>query len=235
MESMTDEILTVEDDDRIRTAIRVALEDEGFVVHEASSAELALEQLGASMVDLVLIDVRLPGMGGFELVRRLRVDSTVPIVMVSALSDSHDIVAGLEAGADDYVTKPFVLKELAARVRANLRRVNDLSSGSSENPRAAPMMFGDLELRHDEAVVLREGKPVSLTKTEFHLLSELAVNAGIVLSRERLLERVWGYDYFGDTRLVDAHIRRLRTKVERDPSEPELILTVRGLGYKLDP
>jgi DNA-binding response OmpR family regulator len=235
METMSDAILTVEDDDRIRTAIRVALEDEGFVVHEAPSAELALEQLEQAPVDLVLIDVRLPGMGGFELVRRLRTDSTVPIVMVSALSDSHDIVAGLEAGADDYVTKPFVLKELAARVRANLRRVNHLSSGSGDDLRSAPIVLGDLELRHDEALVLRDGEPLSLTKTEFHLLSELAVNPGVVLSRERLLERVWGYDYFGDTRLVDAHIRRLRTKVERNPSEPELILTVRGLGYKLDP
>ncbi len=231
---MADEILTVEDDDRIRTAIRVALEDEGFTVREAPSAEAALETLGVSMVDLVLVDVRLPGMGGFELVRRLRHDSTVPIVMVSALSDSHDIVAGLEAGADDYVTKPFVLKELAARVRANLRRANDLSAASGEDPRSAPMVFGDLEIRHAEALVLRGGERLSLTKTEFRLLSELAVSAGAVMSREQLLEAVWGYDYFGDTRLVDAHVRRLRTKVERDPSDPELILTVRGLGYKLD-
>ncbi len=143
-------------------------------------------------------------------------------------------MAGLEAGADDYVTKPFVLKELAARVRAHLRRVNALGPNEGDNNRSLPIRFGDMELRHDEAVVLRGGEPVSLTKTEFNLLSELATNAGIVLSREQLLERVWGYDYFGDTRLVDAHIRRLRTKVETDPGNPETIVTVRGLGYKLE-
>ena len=233
MEEMADEILTVEDDDRIRTAIRVALEDEGFAVREAPSAERVLEELDRAPVGLVLLDVRLPGMSGFEFVRRIRTDSTVPIVMVSALSDSHDIVAGLEAGADDYVTKPFVVKELTARVRANLRRAQDLSG--SAGGRTPVMRFDDLELRIDEAVVTRAGEPVALTKTEFHLLSELAVNAGIVLSRENLLERVWGYDYFGDTRLVDADIRRLRTKVEADPSNPTHIVTVRGLGYKLEP
>ena len=182
----------------------------------------------------MLLDIRLPGMSGFELVRKIRSDSALPIVMVSALSDSHDIVAGLEAGADDYVTKPFVLKELAARVRAHLRRVNTLGPGEGDGKRSLPIRFGDLELRHDEAVVLRAGEPISLTKTEFNLLSELATNAGIVLSREHLLERVWGYDYFGDTRLVDAHIRRLRTKVEKDAGNPETIVTVRGLGYKLE-
>ncbi|MBK5286914.1 MAG: response regulator transcription factor [Acidimicrobiia bacterium] len=231
---MADQILTVEDDDRIRTAIRVALEDEGFSVREAESAEVALDLIATAPPDLVLLDVRLPGMNGFELVRRIRADYSLPIVMVSALSDSHDIVAGLEAGADDYVTKPFVLKELSARVRANLRRANTMAPSDDGIARTEPIRFGDIELRHDEAVVLRGGEPISLTKTEFNLLSELAVHAGIVLSREKLLERVWGYDYFGDTRLVDAHIRRLRTKVEKDPGEPEIILTVRGLGYKLE-
>lgn len=231
---MADQILTVEDDDRIRTAIRVALEDEGFSVREAESAEIALDMIRSGPPDLVLLDVRLPGMNGFELVRQIRADHSLPIVMVSALSDSHDIVAGLEAGADDYVTKPFVLKELSARVRANLRRAHTMAPSDDGFSRSEPIKFGDIELRQDEAVVLRGGEPISLTKTEFNLLSELAVHAGIVLSREKLLERVWGYDYFGDTRLVDAHIRRLRTKVEVDPGEPQLIVTVRGLGYKLE-
>jgi len=148
------------------------------------------------------------------------------VIMVTARTDTHDVVAGLEAGADDYVTKPFVAKELAARIRALLRR-----SRSVDDPDV--FGFGDVEVRPDEGTVRRAGEEVHCTRTEFRLLCELAANPGKVLSREQLLDRVWGYDYFGDGRLVDVHIRRLRTKIESDPANPRHILTVRGMGYKL--
>ncbi len=222
-------ILTVEDDERIRTAVRMALEDEGWIVDEAGSGEDALEAFSRAPADVVLIDLMLPGIDGFELCRSIRRQSDVPVLMVTARADTHDVVAGLEAGADDYVTKPFQPKELSARIRALLRRVRAGDSGSTQ------MRFGDLELIPEEGVVRREGKEVHLTKTEFRLLCELAATPGRVFSREQLLERVWGYDYFGDGRLVDVHIRRLRTKVEKDPANPRHVLTVRGLGYKLQP
>ncbi|MGH8986794.1 MAG: response regulator [Acidimicrobiia bacterium] len=228
-------ILAVEDDDRIRTSMRMALEDEGFEVTEAISAEAALETFRNRRVDLVLVDLMLPGMSGLDLCRSLRQNSGVPIVAVTARVDSHDVVAGLEAGADDYVRKPFAVKELAARIRALLRRAQPLEPGAA--PAKAPMShrFGEIEVLPEAGVVRRRGKDVRLTRTEFLLLCELVVNAGLVLSRDQLLERVWGYDYFGDGRLVDAHVRRLRTKVEDDPSKPRYLVTVRGLGYKLQP
>jgi DNA-binding response OmpR family regulator len=219
-------ILAVEDDERIRTAVRMALEDEGWEVDEAGSGEDAIEAFGATPSDVVLIDLMLPGIDGFELCRSIRRQSDVPIVMVTARTDTHDVVAGLEAGADDYVTKPFQPKELSARIRALLRRARP-------TPGTAHLRFGDLEVVPAEGVVRREGEEVHLTKTEFRLLCELASTPGRVFSREQLLERVWGYDYFGDGRLVDVHVRRLRTKVEADPANPRHVVTVRGLGYKL--
>jgi DNA-binding response OmpR family regulator len=213
--------------------MRLALEDEGYVVVEANCAEAALTLLPNEDIDLILVDVMLPGANGFDLVRTVRQTSAVPIVMVTARSDSHDVVAGLEAGADDYVRKPFVVKELEARLRALLRRTRD-GSGDAIRPPPRSRQFGDLELTPDAGTLTRDGVPVSLTRTEFRLLCELVENEGLVLSREQLLERIWGYDYFGDARLVDAHIRRLRTKVEVDPSEPAFIVTVRGLGYKFE-
>jgi DNA-binding response OmpR family regulator len=220
-------ILTVEDDERIRTAVRMALEDEGWEVVEAESGELALEAWSNGPADVVLIDLMLPGMDGFEVCRALRRASDVPIVMVTARADTHDVVAGLEAGADDYVTKPFQPKELSARIRALLRRARPAEPGR------AHLRFGELEVIPDEGVVRREGNEIHLTKTEFRLLCELASAPGRVFSREQLLERVWGYDYFGDGRLVDVHVRRLRTKVEADAANPRHVVTVRGLGYKL--
>ncbi len=169
----------------------------------------------------------LPGIDGFEACRTLRHQSTVPIIMVTARSDTHDVVAGLEAGADDYVTKPFVAKELAARIRALLRRSRPDTLGDSV------LSFGDVQIEPEAGVVRRAGQEVHCTRTEFRLLCELADHPGKVLSREHLLEQVWGYDYFGDGRLVDVHVRRLRTKVEPDPANPRFILTVRGMGYKL--
>ena len=221
--------MTVEDDERIRAAVKLALEDEGWSVEESESGEDALERFARTPCDVVLIDIMLPGMDGFEVCRSIRRTSDVPIVMVTARDDTHDIVAGLEAGADDYLTKPFAPKELSARIRALLRRVR--SSDSS----ATHLRFGDLEIIPDEGVVRRGTDEVHLTKTEFRLLCELASGPGRVFSREVLLERVWGYGYFGDGRLVDVHVRRLRTKIEVDPANPRHVVTVRGLGYKLQP
>ena len=171
-------------------------------------------------------------MSGFDVCRALRAMSIVPIVMVTAQTDTQDMVAGLEAGADDYVTKPVVPKELAARVRAHLRRAQlqnvSIGSGPSE-------IMGDIDLRREQGLVFKGGQELSLTKTEFNLLCEFADHPNVVLSRDQLLERVWGYDYLGDSRLVDAHVRRLRVKIEDHPDDPKLIVTVRGIGYRLMP
>jgi DNA-binding response OmpR family regulator len=220
-------ILAVEDDERIRSALKLALEDEGWTVEAAASGEDAIEAFERHPSDVVLIDIMLPGIDGFELCRTIRRSSDVPIVMVTARNDTHDIVAGLEAGADDYLTKPFAPKELSARIRALLRRIRPVQVGHER------LVFGDLELIPEEGKVLMSGEEVHLTKTEFRLLCELALNRGKVFSREELLDRVWEYDYFGDGRLVDVHIRRLRTKVEADPANPRHVVTVRGLGYRL--
>ncbi|MDG2260781.1 MAG: response regulator transcription factor [Actinomycetota bacterium] len=222
-------ILTVEDDERIRTAVRFALEDEGWVVDEADNGEAAVEKFTREPADVVLIDIMLPGMDGFELCRSIRRASDVPIVMVTARADTHDVVAGLEAGADDYLTKPFAPKELSARIRALLRRARVSTTDS-------PLIrIGELEIAPEQGVVKRGGDEVHLTKTEFRLLCELASSPGKVFSRESLLEKVWGYGYFGDGRLVDVHVRRLRTKVELDAANPRHVVTVRGMGYKLTP
>lgn len=220
-------ILTVEDDERIRTAVKMALEDEGWVVEEADNGEDAIESFARHPSDVVLIDIMLPGIDGFEVCRSIRRNSDVPIVMVTARADTHDVVAGLEAGADDYLTKPFAPKELSARIRALLRRARTSEPGVSH------LKFGELEIVPEEGVVLRNDQEVHLTKTEFRLLVELAASPGRVFSREVLLERVWGYGYFGDGRLVDVHVRRLRMKIENDPANPRHVVTVRGLGYKL--
>ncbi|NNC80853.1 MAG: response regulator transcription factor [Acidimicrobiales bacterium] len=220
-------ILTVEDDERIRTAVKLALEDEGWDVVESDNGEDALLKFGQQPSDVVLIDIMLPGIDGFDVCRSIRRISDVPIVMVTARADTHDVVAGLEAGADDYLTKPFAPKELSARIRALLRR-----SRGSDSP-APDMSFGDLDILPDQGMVKKGGEEVHLTKTEFRLLVELASAPGKVFSRESLLERVWGYGYFGDGRLVDVHVRRLRTKIEDDAADPQHVVTVRGLGYKL--
>ena len=222
-------ILAVEDDERIRAVVRLGLEDEGWQVEEAPTGEEAIELFKRTPADVVLIDIMLPGIDGFEVCRNLRRVSDVPIIMVTARDDTHDVVAGLEAGADDYLTKPFATKELSARIRALIRRARAADHGATH------LRFGDLEIIPDEGIVRRSGQELHLTKTEFRLLVELASTPGRILTREDLLERVWGYGYFGDGRLVDVHIRRLRTKVELDPANPRHVVTARGLGYKLQP
>jgi DNA-binding response OmpR family regulator len=222
-------LLFIEDDDGIRLALTLALEDEGYSVVEAPTGADGLRCFDEKPPDLVLLDLRLPDMSGFDVCRALRSRSIVPIIIITAQTDTHDMVAGLEAGADDYVTKPVVPKELAARIRALLRRVQL----QGPPPTASQSVFGDVELRREQGIVLKAGAELALTKTEFRLLCEFADHAGAVLSRDQLLERVWGYDYLGDSRLVDAHVRRLRLKIEDQPDHPQLIVTVRGIGYRL--
>ncbi|MET8230633.1 response regulator transcription factor [Micromonospora sp. NPDC005298] len=221
-------VLVIEDDDRIRRALLLALEDEGYDVLGAATAEEGLRVQRREPADYVLVDLMLPGLDGFECIRQVRRDDDVPIVVVSARDDTHDIVAALEAGADDYVVKPVAIKELTARLRALRRRARSVAAPDV----VAVFAFGDLEISPDAGEVRRVGQPVPVTRTEFRLLCELAEHAGRVLSRQQLLQRVWGYDS-GDERLVDVHVGRLRQKIEPDPANPRHLVTLRGLGYKL--
>jgi DNA-binding response OmpR family regulator len=221
-------ILLVEDDAGIRAALSLALEDEGYEMLQAPDGRTGLALVAGEHPDLVLLDLRLPDISGFEVCREIRAKSNLPIIMVTAQTDTHDLVAGLEAGADDYVTKPVNSKELAARIRAALRRIVRESTGRTPDV----TRFGDIELRRDAGIVLKGGVEVALTKTELRLLIEFADHPNSVLSRDQLLERVWGYEYLGDSRLVDAHIRRLRVKIEDSPNEPRFITTARGMGYR---
>jgi DNA-binding response OmpR family regulator len=227
---MPGRILIVDDDEDIRIQTSVLLRDEGYEIDEAATSGDAISHFQRRPADCVLLDVMLPDGSGFDTCRTLRGSSDVPIIMVTARTDTYDVVAGLEAGADDYVTKPFEMKELAARIRAMLRRTRFQDSGTSRI-----VLGGRVEILPDEAVVRCDGDEVHLTRTEFRLLCELAENPGRLYTREVLLESVWGYEYVGDTKLVDAHVHRLRSKIERDPSEPQHVVTVRGLGFKAVP
>lgn len=227
---MATRILFVEDDDAIRETTRVALEDEDYIVDEATTGAEALRSFDRHQPDCVLLDLMLPDTSGFQVCRSLRQRSSVPIIMVTARSDTFDVVAGLEAGADDYVTKPFQPKELAARIRALLRRARGM-----EPPSSAIRLGSGLVVLPDEGVVRRNGEDVHLTRTEFRLLCEMAGSLGRMFTREMLLERIWGYGYFGDGKIVDVHVYRLRAKIEDDPANPRHVITVRGLGYKVQP
>jgi DNA-binding response OmpR family regulator len=231
--------LIVEDDDHIRTSLRWAMEDEGYAVDEAASGEAACRAVDADPPDLMLVDLMLGRMDGFGVIRAVRRGHDLPIVVVSARSDTHDIVAALEAGADDYVTKPFQVKEITARLRALRRRVGAGTAPANDGQPAETVLDRDpaapLVLREGRGTVHRGPRQLPLTVTEFRLLCELAASPGRVLSRQELLERVWQHGFFGDERIVDVHVRRLRTKVEQDPGAPRIVVTVRGLGYRLDP
>ncbi|MET8830036.1 two-component system response regulator CseB [Streptomyces sp. NPDC004610] len=227
-------VLFVEDDDVIREATQLALERDGFAVTAMPDGLAGLEAFRADRPDIALLDVMLPGLDGVSLCRRIRDESTVPVIMLSARADSIDVVLGLEAGADDYVTKPFDGAVLVARIRAVLRRFGHAggAAGQAEERTAAAtggvLTFGDLEIDTEGMEVRRGGAPVALTPTEMRLLLEFSAAPGTVLSRDKLLERVWDYGWGGDTRVVDVHVQRLRTKIGQDRIE-----TVRGFGYKL--
>ena len=222
-------MLFVEDDPVIRRATADYLGRDGFEVVTAEDGDAGLALWRESEPTLALLDVMLPGMDGVSLCRAIRAESQIPVILMSARSDPIDIVSGLEAGADDYVTKPFEPAVLAARLRAALRRVE--SAGPGDRP--AVEEIGPLTLDREGYEVMRDGDPLALTPTEYRLLVEFADNLGTALDRATLLERVWGYGWAGDTRLVDVHVQRLRAKIEADPASPELVQTVRGVGYKM--
>jgi len=227
----------LEDDDGIRLSLAMALEDEGYETTCHAAAEAALRDPRLEGVDVLLVDLMLGGMDGFEFIREVRRRTDVPVIVLSAKADTHDIVAALEAGADDYVTKPFEIKEVSARLRA-LRRRRPMAQPGTSDAVPAPVVLdpahGPLVLDTAAGTVRRGDDEVHVTVTEYRLLRELAASAGHVLSRQVLLERVWEHGYFGDERIVDVHVRRLRTKIEVDASDPRLLVTVRGLGYRLD-
>jgi two-component system response regulator MtrA len=221
---MNDRILVIDDDTALAEMIGIVLQSEGFEPSFWASGDGALDAFHRNQPDLILLDLMLPGKDGLEVCREIRAESGVPIIMLTAKSDTVDVVAGLESGADDYVAKPFKPKELVARVRARLRM--------SEPAAPEVLHVADVMIDVPGHNVTRAGKPVSLTPLEFDLLVALARKPWQVFSREQLLEEVWGYRHAADTRLVNVHVQRLRAKIERDPEKPDIVVTVRGVGYK---
>ena len=228
LDLMARTILVVDDETTLRETLAESLEDEGFRVVTAADGRQALEQFRASAPDLVLLDLMLPELSGIEVCRAIRADSGVPILMLTARDSELDKVVGLELGADDYVTKPFSLRELLARVRALLRR-SERQAVPGETPNTIDI--GDVTLDLSGHRLLRDGQPVPVKPKAFELLAFLAQHPGQVFTRDQLLERVWGYDYGGETRTVDVHVHWLRGHIEGDPSAPQFLHTVRGVGY----
>ncbi|HVC81395.1 MAG TPA: response regulator transcription factor [Chloroflexota bacterium] len=226
-------ILLVEDDPTLLEAIRYNLGKEGYQVVAAVDGIQALEQARQANPDLVILDIMLPRLDGLEVCRALRRDSSVPIIMLTAKSGETDTVLGLEMGADDYLAKPFRLRELLARVKAQLRRAEMPHAGSQ--PALDRVQFGRISVERESRRVFRDDKEIGLTLKEYDLLEYLRANAGKVISREVLLDKVWGYGFAGDSRTVDVHVRWLREKIEDDPANPQHIRTVRGVGYRLEP
>jgi two-component system response regulator RegX3 len=224
-------ILVVEDEPSFVEALVVGLEREGFDVDVAVDGVAALDAFERREPDLVLLDVMLPKLSGIDVCRRIRATSNVPIIMVTAKASEIDTVVGLEVGADDYVTKPYRLRELVARMRAALRRS---AEGPVEVERTDVLEVGDVRMDVDRHEVLIRGEPVAMPLKEFELLELLLDNAGRVLTRDTIISRVWGDDYVGDTKTLDVHVKRLRAKVEEDPAAPDRIVTIRGLGYKFE-
>ncbi|WP_269801630.1 MtrAB system response regulator MtrA [Desertihabitans aurantiacus] len=218
-------VLVVDDDAALAEMLQIVLRQEGFEPLWVGQGDAALAAFREHQPDLVLLDVMLPGRDGVDVCRDIRAESGVPVVMLTARSDTIDVVAGLEAGADDYVAKPFKAKELVARIRTRLRRRPQAED-------ADVLQIGDLTISVEGHSVRRDGSEIALTPLEFDLLLALAKNPRRVFSREVLLEQVWGYRHAADTRLVNVHVQRLRSKVERDPERPEIVVTVRGIGYK---
>jgi two-component system alkaline phosphatase synthesis response regulator PhoP len=222
-------VLLIDDEAAIRKALRMVLENEGYEVQEGETGAEGLKLVEAQKPDLVLLDLMLPDLSGFDVCREIRKQgSRIPIIMVSAKTEEIDIVVGLEIGADDYITKPFRNRELLARVAAHLRKVRQEEQPGS----TGQVTFRDLTIDLSERRVFRESQEIELTHTEFDLLAFLAVNAGKVLSREKILNHVWGYEYPIETRVIDVHIRNLRRKIEPDPARPLFILAVPGIGYR---
>jgi two-component system response regulator MtrA len=220
-------ILVVDDDPALAEMLGIVLRSDGFEPSFVADGDRALAAFRATKPDLVLLDLMLPGVDGIDVCRQIRAESGTPIVMLTARTDTVDIVLGLESGADDYVVKPFKPKELVARLRARLRR--------HEGADGEVLHIGDLTIDVAGHVVSRDEETISLTPLEFDLLSALARRPGHVFTREHLLEQVWGYRHAADTRLVNVHVQRLRAKIERDPERPEIVVTVRGVGYKAGP
>ena len=236
-------VLIAEDEESFVDALAVGLERENFVVTIARDGAEALELFDAREFDLVLLDVMLPKMSGLDVCRNIRAKSSVPIIMVTAKTTEIDTVVGLEIGADDYVAKPYRLRELVSRIRAVLRRValkpataggHGGSRGADEELAESMLSVGDVRLDAERHECVVRGEEVSLPLKEFELLQLLLENAGRVVTRDTLIDRVWGYDYVGDTKTLDVHIKRLRAKIEADPSNPKLITTIRGLGYRFE-
>jgi two-component system, OmpR family, response regulator MtrA len=224
---MKSRVLVVDDDPALAEMLTIVLRGEGFDTAVVADGTRALPAVRETAPDIVLLDLMLPGMNGIDVCRAIRAESGVPIVMLTAKSDTVDVVLGLESGADDYVVKPFKPKELVARIRARVRR--------NESEPAEQLTIGEIGIDVPAHQVTRDGRPIALTPLEFDLLVALARKPRQVFTREVLLEQVWGYRHAADTRLVNVHVQRLRSKVERDPERPEVVLTVRGVGYKAGP
>ena len=225
-------VLVVDDEPSFTEALSVGLRREGFEVRTAADGRAALEEISESEPDLVLLDVMLPGMSGLDVCREIRKTTRVPLIMVTARSEEIDAVVGLEVGADDYVAKPYRMRELVARMRAVLRRASP--QPSEPQAEAACLVEGDVMLDIDRHELRVRGELVSLALKEFELLAYLLANAGRVVTRDSLMQYVWGYNYVGDTKTIDVHVKRLRAKIEDDPSDPQRITTIRGLGYRYE-
>ena len=230
---MPNTVLVVEDEPNLLAALEYTLEQEGYVVHTAIDGESGLHLARTREPDVLILDVMLPSLDGFEICRIIRRESSIPILMLTARGEEVDRVVGLELGADDYVTKPFSMRELLARIRSLLRRASPPTSIGSQNE-SEVLRSGDLIIDLASHSATLEDKPLDMKPREFSLLSLLAANRGRAFTRDQILERLWGHDYIGDSRTVDVHVRWLREKIEPEPSKPQRIVTIRGVGYRFD-